>query len=380
MPLVVHTYSSPTGARLMAYPMIERLEQAGIRCELWVDGAASQPVPAGIVVVEQPCQLIANPLRLVRRFFEMFRRLRRTSPLALHAHQFRSACIPLAAAWFARIPLRIYHNHGLAYLGYRGPLRWLMALIERVNIDLATHVVMVSTSNRDAAIASGLLRKGSGTVLADGSAIGIDLTVYNDELSSESRQIQARQRLGIPYKVFVLGFIGRPVARKGFHMLLNAWRQSGLASTGAVLVIAGSTQAEVEVLSGGPTPGVRCLGFIDAMPDFHAAVDAVALPSWHEGFGYALLEAAATGRPSIGTDIPGIRCAVVNGSTGLLVQLHDDEGLSNAIRLLASDPELRQRLGRAGRERVVKNFRREQVLDALVDFYHQLGINAARTR
>ena len=99
------------------------------------------------------------------------------------------------------------------------------------------------------------------------------------------------------------------------------------------------------------------------------------LPSEHEGFPYSMLEGAAAGKPLIGTDIPGIRCTIKHDQTGLLVAVNDEASLVEAIKKLASDPQLRSRLGYNARKQVEQEFTREVVLTSLLDFYRiELGI------
>ena len=97
--------------------------------------------------------------------------------------------------------------------------------------------------------------------------------------------------------------------------------------------------------------------------------DAVVLPSEHEGCPYSLLEGAAAGRPLIGTDIPGIRCAILRDETGLLVNSRDEAALCQAIETLVSDPALGARLGANARDRVEREFERKIVLQSLLKYY-----------
>jgi len=84
------------------------------------------------------------------------------------------------------------------------------------------------------------------------------------------------------------------------------------------------------------------------------------------------LEGAAAAKPLIGTDIPGICCAIQAGKTGLLVPAKDEGALTEAIQTLAADLELRSRLGQNARKRVEQEFSREKVLKSLLEFYRQL--------
>jgi N,N'-diacetylbacillosaminyl-diphospho-undecaprenol alpha-1,3-N-acetylgalactosaminyltransferase len=353
-------------------PMVECLNRNGIDAELWFENRDKhQAVIREITVPSRhvDSDLSFNPLAFNRRLAAYRRELRKSPPGILHAHQARASLIPLLAGYLENVPARVYHNHGLAYLGYRGLMRSLLRTLEQINIRLATHVLLVSHSNLAVARSDGLLRAGKGTVLANGSAVGIDLQEFSEERFNKAAQKAARQKFDLPADRFVLAYVGRPVKRKGFHVLLKAWKSTGLGLKGNVLLVAGCTQEECAGALDHAIEGVKGLGYLTDLKDFYAASDAVVLPSEHEGFPYSLLEGAAAGRPLIGTDIPGIRCAIQHKQTGLLVPVGDELALSKAIQLLVSDAVLRERLGRNVRARAEREFDRKIVLRSLLDFY-----------
>ena len=354
-------------------PMVKCLNLHGIDAELWFENQDKHQAMIRQITVPSrhvDSDLSFDPLAFKRRLAAYRRALRKSPPRILHAHQARASLIPLLAGYLEKVPARIYHNHGLAYLGYRGLMRRLLRALEQVNISLATHVLLVSHSNLAAARSDGLLRVGKGTVLANGSAVGIDLQEFARERFNATAQTAVRKTFGLPADRFVLAYVGRPVKRKGFHFLLKAWKRTGLGLKGNVLLVAGCTQEECAGVLDRAVEGVKGLGYLTDLKDFYAASDAVVLPSDHEGFGYSLLEGAAAGRPLIGTDIPGIRCAIQHNQTGLLVPVGDELALSKAIQLLVSDAALRERLGRNARARAEREFDREIVLRGLLDFYH----------
>ena len=353
-------------------PMVECLNRNGIDAELWFENQDKhQAVIRQITVPSRhlDSDLSFNPLAFIRRLATYRRELRKASPRILHAHQARASLIPLLAGYLEKVPVRVYHNHGLAYLGYRGLMRRLLRALEQANIRFATHVLLVSHSNLAAARSDGLLPVDTGTVLANGSAVGMDLEEFAWDLFSATAQIASRKKFDLPAGRFVLAYVGRPVKRKGFHLLLEAWKRTGLGPEGNVLLVAGCTQVECAGALGHSVEGVKGLGYLTDLRDFYAASDAVVLPSEHEGFPYSLLEGAAAGRPLIGTDIPGIRCAILLDKTGLLVPPRDGAALGQAIQTLASDPALRARLGANARGRVEREFERKIVLQSLIEYY-----------
>ena len=124
---------------------------------------------------------------------------------------------------------------------------------------------------------------------------------------------------------------------------------------------------------------VEWLGRRDDMPEIMRDAAIVCLPSYREGVPKALLEAAATGRPIVTTDVPGCREVVTNGVNGLLVPPRDVPALADALQALLADSALRDRMGRAGRYRAEREFSREDVADVTLALYAR-GLRAEAER
>jgi len=117
---------------------------------------------------------------------------------------------------------------------------------------------------------------------------------------------------------------------------------------------------------------VEIWGHCTEMAAVYRASHIVCLPSYREGLPKALLEAAATGRPLIATDVPGCREIVRPGHNGLLVPAGDPAALADAIGSLAADPPLRARFARASREIAVREFRVERIAAETLAVYDAL--------
>jgi len=108
------------------------------------------------------------------------------------------------------------------------------------------------------------------------------------------------------------------------------------------------------------------------IPEIWAGSHIAVLPSYREGLPKSLLEAAACGRPIVTTDVPGCREIVRHGDNGLLVRPRDVESLAAAIRTLAEDAELREKMGRFGRKLVEQRFSNEHVQEQTLALYQRL--------
>ncbi len=102
------------------------------------------------------------------------------------------------------------------------------------------------------------------------------------------------------------------------------------------------------------------------------SADLFCMPSFREGFGTAVIEAAACGIPSIGTNIYGLVDAIVDGKTGLIVEPRDFLELANSIRKLIEDDKLRIKMGEAARYRAQESFSNDFFTKEIIKLYKNL--------
>ena len=103
-----------------------------------------------------------------------------------------------------------------------------------------------------------------------------------------------------------------------------------------------------------------------------SAADVFCLPSYREGFGSVIIEAAAVGIPAIASRVYGITDAVQDGVTGILHVPKSISEIHNAILQLATDANQRLKMGKAAQERVIKDFSEQRVAQALMEFYRDV--------
>jgi len=148
--------------------------------------------------------------------------------------------------------------------------------------------------------------------------------------------------------------VARLVPQKGLDVLLEAWAQ-GMAGRGASLWLAGDGPArgalEAQAARIGLGEGVRLLGRRDDVPDVLAATDVFVLASRQETTPIALLEAMAAGCACVATDVGDCRAMLADGAAGRIVAPGDVPALAAVLREVTADGALRDRLGRAARER-----------------------------
>ncbi|MCV6111960.1 glycosyltransferase [Pseudomonas aeruginosa] len=121
---------------------------------------------------------------------------------------------------------------------------------------------------------------------------------------------------------------------------------------------------------------IECLGYRQDIASVFARSHIVVLPSYREGLPKVLVEASACGRAVVTTDVPGCRDAIQADVTGLLVPVRDSAALADAIQRLIESPELRKKMGAAGRALAERDFAIESIVQQHLDIYRALGSGA----
>lgn len=161
-------------------------------------------------------------------------------------------------------------------------------------------------------------------------------------------------------------FVGRIMKEKGVYEFFTAAKtiKAEFGEEVAFDVVGFYEDAYKETVDQLVADGViRFHGFQTDVHPFYEAADCVVLPSYHEGMSNVLLEAAATGRPLITSDIPGCREAVEDGVSGYICPAKDADALYDAMQRFVELPESRRaEMGRRGRERMEKRFSKDAVV------------------
>jgi glycosyltransferase involved in cell wall biosynthesis len=280
----------------------------------------------------------------------------------------KAGLLSLLAAFFSRTPVRIHIFTGQVWVTRSGVKRWLLKAIDKLMAWLATDLLTDSPSQREFLIAEGVVCPEKIQVLAGGSICGVDLERFQ---ARPGVRANVRQELGIPENAVVVLFLGRMNRDKGVLDLAQAYADLAVSNQSLWLLLVGpdeeNIQADVAAICAALTPRTRLLGFADQPERFMAAADIFALPSYREGFGSSVIEAAACGLPSVCSRIYGLTDAVVDGVTGVLHSPADVEGIKRGLEKLL-DPSLRERLGEAAKDRAVNEFNQQRLTDGMLSF------------
>jgi glycosyltransferase involved in cell wall biosynthesis len=315
-----------------------------------------------------------SPLRDLLATIRLAAVIRRERPQILHTHTAKAGTVGRAAALLAgraRPPIVVHTFHGHVLRGYFGPLRSrIFRWLERLLARRTTVLVAVSPQVRDDLVELGVAPREKFAVVR----LGIEL---EQRVGADANgRAEMRRYLGIPAGRFAVGWVGRMTAVKRGDDVLEGFKELRLRGVDATLFLVGDgpdrPQLEQRAHELGIMRDTLFLGYQEDVASLYAAFDALVLPSSNEGTPVSVIEALAAGRPVVATRVGGVPDVVRDGQDGFLVEPGDTEGLADRLSRLAEDPALRERLGAAGRERVLPRYAVDRLVDDVDRLYRSL--------
>jgi len=255
----------------------------------------------------------------------------------------------------------------------RGWQRSALKLFDRLIVLFATRVLVDSPSQRDFLIAEGVLPQGKGIVIGCGSICGIEVQRFHPDAHVREAM---RAELEISSQQIVILFLGRLNRDKGMLDLAAAFAAVAAQRTDVILVLVGAEEdvpfTRIQDICGASRDRLRRVGFTAKPERYMAAADIFCLPSYREGFGQVIIEAGASGVPTVASRIYGVTDAVDDGKTGLLFPPGDIAALTQALLQLIVNRDLRQQMGEAARMRALELFSSQRIAGEMLALYDDL--------
>jgi glycosyltransferase involved in cell wall biosynthesis len=289
-------------------------------------------------------------------------------PSAVHSINPKAGLLAMLAAFVTRVPCRVHTFTGQVWVTQSGLKRLMLKFFDWLIARLATFNIVDSPSQQQFLIDEKVLCKKNSVVFGLGSVSGVDLKRFK---SSKAAFNELRHALGISEGAFVFTYLGRLNKDKGVLDLAKAFAQ--INDNNTYLLIVGPDEGgfvdEIKKINAHKLEQIRFVGFTSVPEQYLAASNALCLPSYREGFGSVIIEAAAMGVPAIASDIYGISDAVVNNKTGLLHKPADVSSILFCLNTFLNDTKLVKNYGDAAKLRAVKAFDANLITAHWVDFY-----------
>lgn len=299
-------------------------------------------------------------------------------PNLVHVNTPKASFLGLIASWLVGIPNRIYEMHGLPVETAEGIFKMTWLLAEKLMCQTATHVIAVSSSLRLSAITKKLVSSSKIEIINNGSCNGIDTTVKFNLNKIDEREIRKlRKQYQLSANHPVVGFVGRLTPEKGIKEMYEAWQIVKQKHPTAILIVVGGEDLrknlplnlkhklnmDTTIIQTGP---------VDKPQNYYALIDFLILPSYREGLGNVVLEAAAMQKPSIVSEVTGLKDTIVDGQTGLFCNVKDSKMLAQKINFYIENKNIAILHGQEARRRVCQMFDQQTTWNGKLQFYKRL--------
>lgn len=310
-----------------------------------------------------------NPLQEMRSIHALWRLCRQIRPDILHAVTIKPVLYAGIAARLARVPAYVAAISGLGYLFTRRQagadvLKWVVTRLYRLALGHPnSRVIFQNHADQKVLQDAGVVRPAQ-SVLIRGS--GVDLAVF--------------RYVPEPSEPVVALCVARLLQDKGILEFVEAARMTQRAGSDIRWVLVGSPDpgnpvsiAETTVRAWHVDGVIEWLGERTDIAALYQQAHIAVLPSYREGLPKSLIEAAASGRAIVTSDVPGCRDAIDPGKSGLLVPPRDAVALAAAVQDLAADASRRHAMGLAGRELAERDFDIHKIVQKHLDVYASLA-------
>jgi glycosyltransferase involved in cell wall biosynthesis len=341
------------GARARGHEVVGACAEGPLLADVRARGFRIEPLP--------PMRSL-SPVANARALGAARRLIRAERPDMVHAHMPIAGFVGRLAARLERVPRVAYTSHGFLFNQSGSPLRRGASLLLEWAGSPMTDVFM-TVSEKEAEDARRLRIHRRATAVLNGR----DPAVFRPDPEARAR---IRAELGVPPDRVVAVIVSRLVAHKGHKELLEAARDVPEVDVWVVGERLPTDRGEdLRALFARAELGdrLRLLGYRADVPAVLAAADIFVLPSHFEGLPMSVIEAMLTGLPVIATDVGGPREQVVPGVTGFTVPRGHAAPIETHLYQLATEPELRARMGAAGRERALALYDEAKVVARTLD-------------
>lgn len=292
---------------------------------------------------------------------------------AVHSVTPKAGLVTAIAGWLAGVKHRTHIFTGQVWATRKGLMRVVLKSIDKIIAKLDNHILVDGKSQRQFLIDEGILKEGQSEVFGNGSIAGVNAERFYPNMTVREEE---RDKIGINKDALTFIFLGRLNRDKGIGELYEAYNKLCSEVKNVFLLLVGFDEEN----------------YIAKLPQYHHikegvnfhfygptktpetvlnAGDVFVLPTYREGFGSSVLEAACVGLPCICSDAYGVLDAYVENETGLRCRVGDSESLYQCMKKMCDDRELVKRMGENSRQRALNDFNVKPISESWLKFYNK---------
>jgi len=336
------------------YPLLPDFESSGIRIIN--------------VPIERKLSLLSD-LKTLKSLLVVFNKEKFVS---VHTLTPKAGLLGIFAAYLCVVPNRLHTFSGQVWANEYGFKRWFYKNIDRAIVFFSTQVFCDSASQGKFLQEEGVVKNNVISVIGGASISGVNLARFHP---------QADQKFDIHFSKlnsqdhFNFLFVGRIARDKGMYDLIEAFIGISQENLKARLWIVGPDEEGLRAQIEYKFPrlkGVLWMGPSTTPEVFMAKADVLVLPSYREGFGSVIIEAAACKTPAIAYRINGVIDAIEDGHSGILVNKGDSKALELVMKSVMLNPKSVTQMGEHAYQRAIRAFCAKEITSSWLDLYEAI--------
>ncbi|MEI3789541.1 MULTISPECIES: glycosyltransferase family 4 protein [unclassified Chryseobacterium] len=332
-----------------------------------------------VIAIDMSRQI--TPVKDIKSLWSTYKLLRKEKPQIVHTHTPKAGIVGMLAAKLAGVPHRLHTIAGLPLMEVTGMKREILNFVEKLTYASATKVYPNSKGLYEYILQNNYTHKSKIKVIGNGSSNGIDTSYFSTDQVTQAQKDLLKKELNIEDAHFVFVFVGRLVGDKGINELVKAFSHINKKENSqrqSKLLLVGPLEQELDPLHPDTlreienNPDIISVGFQKDVRPYFAISDALAFPSYREGFPNVVMQAGAMGLPSIVSDINGCNEIIIEDQNGAIVPVKNSEKLSEAMRKMKLDTDYYQKLKMNARPMIESRYEQSVIWNALLSEYKKL--------
>ncbi|MBO6251885.1 MAG: glycosyltransferase family 4 protein [Muribaculaceae bacterium] len=322
-----------------------------------------------------------SPWKDFKALIQIYKIFRREKPFIVHTHTPKAGLLGMLAARLAGVPHRLHTTAGLPLLVYSGFYRKVLDAMERLTNACATQVFPNSFNMMNTMARLHLCNPKKMRVIGNGSSNGIDTAHFSVEKTvadTGKTRKQWRIELGLADDDFAFVFVGRVVKDKGIDELIACMRRLTIQNPHCRLIIVGEYEPKLDPIAPeniefiNNDNSIIFVGWQNDVRPYMLAADALAFPSYREGFPNVVMQAGAMGLPSIVTDINGCNEIVKDGVNGRIIMPKNEDELFNIMEYFSTHPVDVGQMAKESRQMIENLYSRRYLWNEILKTYDNL--------
>lgn len=329
-------------------------------------------IPKNIRIVNIP---ISRKIKLANDFhvlFLLYKLFKKNNFFFVYSVSPKAGLLAMTSAFFSNIPIRVHYFTGQVWSTKKGFFRILLKTMDRLTTIFSTNIFIDSKSQKEFLMQNNIVNNSS-IVLGDGSICGVNLSRF---APNKDNRFNVREEIGIDKKHILFLYMGRLNKEKGIYELTTAFEELLITNKSVYLLVIGSDEEDFqnyfECKFKKQNDNFKYLNNTLFPEKYFQAADVLCVPSYREGFGNVVIEAAGCGVPAIGTNIYGLKDTIEHNKTGILVESQNINDLLLAMMRMASNQNERIQMGINARQRVKEKFSEDIVMKNFSDLFNEI--------